>query len=29
MTIDDKEVNIEDYENIILLNIEYWGGGVT
>lgn len=29
MFIDGREVNIEEYENLILLNIEYWGGGVT
>lgn len=29
MTIDDVPVSIEEYENIILLNIDNWGGGVT
>ncbi len=27
--VDGKEINIEDIENVILLNIFHWGGGVT
>lgn len=29
MTIDGSEVNIDEYENLILLNIDNWGGGVN
>jgi hypothetical protein len=27
--VDGNELSIEDYENVILLNIKHWGGGVT
>ncbi len=29
MEIDGQEVNIEEYENLIVMNIDQWGGGVT
>jgi len=29
MKIDGQIVNIDEYENIIFLNINSWGGGVT
>jgi hypothetical protein len=29
MEIDGREVNLEGYENVIILNISHWGGGVT
>jgi diacylglycerol kinase (ATP) len=29
MFIDGVEVNIDEYQNLILLNIDNWGGGVT
>jgi hypothetical protein len=27
--VDGKQVGIEDIENLIILNIDHWGGGVT
>lgn len=27
--VDGKQLSIDDYENVILLNIKHWGGGVT
>ena len=29
MFMDDKKVNIEGYENLIIMNIDSWGGGVN
>jgi diacylglycerol kinase (ATP) len=29
LEIDGQEVNIEEYENLIVMNIDQWGGGVT
>ncbi len=29
LVIDKKQINIDDFESIILLNIDNWGGGVT
>jgi diacylglycerol kinase (ATP) len=29
MTIDGQPVSVEHYENLVLLNIHHWGGGVT